>query len=184
MIAITAVKLLLDRLSSGFEIRDVDSLSSALFMGIERFNDIPSGARQHLAVDELSPTVLSGLISQGAPIQGLVSNSNAFSDLFAEARTYGNSEKFTGIVITKTPETVCVVIPPTTGKHTGGTYAMFDSHSRPSYGYDGAYLVTTDREADLVGHLKRLFPSIAFERDADLGQLQYNMFEASVFQLE
>jgi hypothetical protein len=79
------------------------------------------------------------------------------------------------------PETVGFVVPPA-GRD--GQFIFFDSHARPQYGFDGAYLVAGETQATITTRLYGLFESdLGQELGADVMTSTYNMFEATVFQL-
>lgn len=157
-----------------------DMLTSAMFDGVGIFNEV-SLNQQHLGVDELGP-VFSTLDCKTANIQGLLSN-NSMSKLFTDARVSCPNDKYIGIIITKPPETLCVVLSPV--KSTGEKkFYLFDSHARPQLGLNGAYLVTTDKESVIVNRLNQLFRPLELEYGEEMSSMQmmYNMFEATVFQ--
>lgn len=102
--------------------------------------------------------------------------------MFTQARLMAYPEKYIAVVVTKPPETVCVLLPPTSAPP-GSKFIFFDSHSRPQFGYSGAYMVLCNDEMGLVSRLQAVFPSLAMEGGGeDYMQMMYNMFEGSVFQ--
>ncbi len=179
VIAANVLKIILVRLKNKSDVDNEELLSSAVMDGVSYFGTISNG--EHLSVDEIDKSFFD-TVENKATLQGLVSNNGSFEAMFREARESCDPNKHIGLIITKTPETVCVVLPPTSRAPAESQWMIFDSHSRPQFGYAGAYVITSNSEEDIVNHLLMLFPAIEFDRDADLAQLQYNMFEASVFQ--
>lgn len=170
----------------------------------------------------------------GGIIQGMLTDLNCFRNLFDTARSHaeaGNgimltqrtsciiiiiilliaiinhvmAGKYIGLIITKPPETVCLLLPPietieTTPAGTNTTasssrYVFFDSHSRPQLGFYGSYLVASSRQEDIVRRLQSIFIPLPVDDVDEVGmdelgwnyiynmQMMYNMFEASVLQL-
>lgn len=185
VIAGTMLKLLLQRLQDGVLLTDVTELSGAVWSGVAHFQSLPPGMRKHLAIDELGPYMTETLHSKAA-LQGLLSTRNHFEDLFAQARASSDDKHHIGIVITKPPETVCVILPPTNCPTETRKFIMFDSHSRPQLGLSGSYLYISDDQLEIVRRLDGLFPPLPMEGGgaADYMQQMYNMFEGSVFQLK
>lgn len=86
------------------------------------------------------------------------------------------------LVVTKPPETVLVVRPP--GGE--GQWQLFDSHSRPQLGMDGAHWLGAASVGALQAHLHTIFPTVNFDDDGDGGGMMgamYNMVEATPLQL-
>lgn len=85
------------------------------------------------------------------------------------------------IMCDRPPETVGFVVPPE-GKD--WEFVFFDSHARPHYGFTGAYLVRGETPDTITSRLHGLFESdLGQEMGADVMTSTYNMFEATVFQL-
>jgi hypothetical protein len=180
IIAASATKYMLEQLqqSSSFHFES-EILTTLLTDAVIQFNS-SHGGMHHLAVDELGHDFFDKvkLVPNGLQ-QGLLTNDNAFSTLFQDARRNAvNKSAYIGIIITKPPETIAVILPPS------GTnrYFLFDSHSRPQLGYENAYLIECDNEIELISCIDRVI--IPFPMDDSDGQLNmmYNMFEASIFQ--
>jgi len=104
--------------------------------------------------------------------------------------------KYIGLIITKPPETVCVLLPPMEATPASSSrYVFFDSHSRPQLGFYGSYLVASTRQEDVVRRLQSIFIPLPVDDVDEVGmdelgwnyiynmQMMYNMFEASVLQL-
>jgi hypothetical protein len=184
-IAASMMKYLLEQLSSGgvdlFKILSPPLLNNIVIEGVEKYYRMFSN--QHLAIDELGPEYFDTLKMVGAGVvQGLITDPNAFQNLFDNARQESEDGRPIGIAITKPPETVCVVLPPK-DVISGGLYFFFDSHSRPQDGMECAYIVMFRTEQNLIIRLKQLFPSFSFD-GGDAGHYgdMYNMFEGTIFQ--
>lgn len=165
----------------------------------------------------------------GGIIQGMLTDLNCFPNLFDKARSHaeaGNgiiltqyascsiiillittinhviAGKYIGLIITKPPETVCLLLPPIETTPAGSNtvasssrYVFFDSHSRPQLGFYGSYLVSSSRQEDIVKRLQSVFIPLPVDDVDEVGmdelgwnyiynmQMMYNMFEASVLQL-
>lgn len=84
-----------------------------------------------------------------------------------------------GIVMTKPPETVCLVIA-VEDAHKHENY-LFDSHSRPQLGLQNGYLLK-GKQSVLVEHLTALFPYVCVDDDVQsIQNIMYNTFEYTIF---
>ena len=195
-IAGSVLKLLLEQLEEGFLVTNKETLCSAVFSGVQYYQSLPPAQHSHLSVDELGPLMITLESSDavfGGPIQGMLSSHRSFEELFDQARSRATSTgKYIGIIITKPPETVCVILPPSDAAAGGsvqneGKFIFFDSHSRPQLGYSGSYMVVSSTQAGIIQRLRAIFPPLPIEFGAaggqnDYMQLMYNMFEGAVFQ--
>lgn len=185
-IASSMMKYLLEQLSSGsvdlYQVLSPPLLTNIIIEGVEKYSRMFSN--RHLAVDELGPEYFDSLQMVGSGVsQGFLTDPNAFRNLFNQARNDGEDGRPVGLVITKPPETICVVLPPK-DVLSGGLYFFFDSHARPQDGMEGAYVVMFRSEQSLIVRLKQLFPNFSFGgggAEAHYGDM-YNMFEATIFQ--
>lgn len=185
VIAGTMLKLLLGHLKLDILVTEENELSEAVRAGVRHYQSLPSTMRNHLAIDELGPYMTESLHCKGV-LQGLLSTRNHFEDLFEQARACSNPTDHIGIVITKPPETVCVILPPASCSASLRKYILFDSHSRPQLELPGSYLYFSDNQGDVIQRLKGLFIPLPMEggRNADFMQQMYNMFDGSVFQIK
>jgi hypothetical protein len=98
-----------------------------VYEGVQQYKNVVPGAAigSHLSVDELGPFLADSLTSMGdVPVQGLLNGSTQpFLDLFREARLRARPGQHVGVVVTKPPETVCVILPPLTATATATTAA-------------------------------------------------------------
>jgi len=160
-----------------------DALNEAIFAGVTKYDNMFSN--RHVAVDELGPDYFDSVSMIGAGvIQKSLSELNSFHNLFQDAKVDATPGKCIGIVITKPPESVCVVLPPKEVL-SGGLYIFFDSHARPQDGFEGSYLIIGDSERTLVNRLRQIFPNFGFgAADADNFYAQmYNTFEGTAFEI-
>jgi len=157
------------------------------------------GSQRHLAVDELHFLIPRSIqILNNPPFQGFLSSQRThFKNAFETARNQSqNNTLYIGIIITKPPETVCVLLPPrglsTTSPQSNETplqYHLFDPHSRPQLGLDTAYMVSSTSEEDIIDRLERLLPPLpsddfggGYESGTNWGAMMYNMFECTFLQ--
>jgi hypothetical protein len=122
------------------------------------------------------------------PLQGMLTEPYAFTETFEKVRRMVNekgasSSMYAGIVITKPPETICVFIPlQTVGSAAAGLkYYFFDSHARPQFGLEDAYLMSTEDVNDIVERLNLIFHAIPMEEGDNLHAAMYNCFDATPF---
>lgn len=187
-IATSMMKYLLEQLSMGgvdlYQVLAPQVLTNVIIEGVEKYTRMFSN--RHLAVDELGSEYFGSLKMVGSGVsQGLLSDPNAFHELFDNARHESEDGRPIGIVITKPPETICVVLPPK-DVISGGLYFFFDSHARPQDGMEGAYIVMFRTEQNLIVRLKQIFPNFNLNGDTSAGFYgdMYNMFEATIFQTD
>lgn len=189
VVAAAMVRFFLSELRTGKEINNKDSLSEVVREGVRYYQSVLS-SQEHLSVDELGSFMSDALTSlDGGPMQGVLESNGSgrhWTELFRNARDRADPAKHIGIVITKPPETVCVILPPTSATTAGrpGQFTFFDSHSRPQLGLQGAYLVLCGDEGGLIERLNLVFTALPMEAGgADNYMMQmYNMFEGFGFQ--
>lgn len=163
-----------------------DRLANVISEGVAKFHTISGGRAdiQHLAVDELGPAFFTDVKQSGLGFfQGLLTDATAFESLVHEAQSMAEPDKYIGIVITKPPESVMIIIPP--ANREGGHYIFFDSHSRPQDGLQGSYLIRSTSKDRIIRQLKHVFP--AFDPsllEGDAMGMMYNMFEGTIFQMK
>jgi hypothetical protein len=169
------------------DIFNVDRLSESMFSGIAKLNEMhlsSGGSIHHLSVDDLGNDFFDPSITQLSPEeihQGLLKDPSCYQTLFTEARKRSpEAVKYIGIILTKPPETIAIIIPKRTEDD---KYFLFDSHPRPEQGLHGSYLVMTSNPNSLIQRLNRIFPSLsgmAGERNNFFADM-YHMFEGSFF---
>lgn len=174
-----------DRMNNESASSDIFQMTQIVTQGVNIFRTTTFGRSvEHLAVDELGPRFFIDVHNLEAGFyQGLLSNSSAFHEMIRCAKVAADPTKHIGIIITKPPETVAIIIPPELhGRE--GKYYFFDSHSRPQDGFQNAYLIASNKEDSIIRKLKQIFPVIDLGMSDDYMSMMYNMFEASAFQLK
>lgn len=181
-IACQVAASLLQRLRDDAPLHDEQFLSNCLYEGIHVYNT-HMFSRPHTNPEEILTEIdhfTSQLAPCAPPLQGVLSHPQAFEELFARARaSLLDPSRSCALVLTKPPETITIVIPPTED----GTYAFFDSHARPQFGIDGACLATCTSRQNIIMRLTLLFGSAEnYEVESSLMEEMYNSFEAVVVQ--
>lgn len=163
-----------------------EELQNALVEGVVKYNEINSfGDAKHFSAEELLPIFSDSLAVLGNT-QGVTTDASAFRQLFKNVFSREKVGNYVGIVITKPPETVCILVPTesaTSSSDSALQYALFDSHARPQYGYSGAYLLLSYAEEEIIQHLQMLFPGLT-EGEGSVYEMMYNMFDATTFSLK
>jgi len=163
------------------------TLGDAVTAGVVAHSDLATTGEDlsaHLSVEDvirLRPDIemqLKKVNTDDAPLQGLVSDASAFDRLLdAAARLAPDASKALGVVVTKPPETILLIMVD------DDKFVLFDPHSRPQLGLDGAYLVESQRRDHIVARLRTLFPSCE-GLGGGMAVEAYSAFELSVYQLE
>jgi UBA/TS-N domain len=196
-IAVTGLISLLESLEREEQrLPDAIALSEMIVSGVMNYASMVggSGAPDHLSVEEfiqLSPPETTRKIVQvGDCYQGLITDHDAFQKLAEHAEqlviSSGQPDRYIGIVITKPPETVCIVLAPPNARTANKKYIFFDSHSRPQFEIDGSYVVTTNELSGVLLRLRTIFPSEdigGLDEHSNYMQMMYNSFDGTVFQL-
>ena len=185
-ICMNIITKLLNQLRLNQDIHSISTLSDAMIEGISIHNSIQNmNSSSHLSVDEVffvSENFQEQLIyCISEPYQGLLNNHNTFQVLFDKIlkdirEKYSSSSLPIAICITKPPETICIIISNDINK----PIHLYDSHSRPSIGLNGAYLISSNIN-DIIDHINKIWP--AFNDDGDGGYMMemYNMYEMHPF---
>lgn len=193
-IAFAGLSTILSRLDSNMTVNDATFLSDAIICGVTNYSNETNGSDTtfHSSADELweqsSVTLKQQISKVGESFQGLLTEENAFQSMISKVKEMTDIDpgKHIGIIITKPPETVCIMIPPLNCDQTSSkTYAFFDSHSRPEYGITGSYCVTSNNLDSILLRLEVIFPSdngIDFDANDTYMQMLYTSFETTVFQ--
>ena len=170
-------------------------LTEAVISGVMNYTQLAKevGGANHLSVADYfnqSEVTRAKLNQVGEPIQGLLTNRNAFLILINSAKEsvanqIANRGKHIGIVITKPPETVCITIPPLDSNQSTSIYSFFDSHPRPECGLPQACYVTSNDIDSIILRLNAIFPAnVEIESDGyenSYMQMLYSTFEGTVF---
>lgn len=191
-IAFAALATILERFDNKITVNDVAFLSDAIISGVTNYSDAMNGSNVtvHSSADELWERSLGCLLQQqmskiGESFQGLLTEENAFQKMISKVKEMRDidPEKHIGVIITKPPETVCIIIPPLNSQISSAN-AFFDSHSRPEYKINGSYLVTSNNVDSILFRLNLIFPPNAIDFDVNdtYMRMLYTSFESSVFQ--
>ena len=159
-----------------------------ILSGVSVYNQVKSSHEglEHLSAEEVLNTVsFPSLVLKGSIRQGVLSRNDdlgLMSQLRA-CREEGDCMKWTAVIISKTPETVCVCIPPTMPKLL--PYILIDSHPRPNQLHiNGSYMKFHDTIEDLVNTLYLLFPCTDLGPGvSDVMAMMYNSFDLYALQL-
>jgi hypothetical protein len=195
-ISCAALAALLERLDKNVVINDPVFLSDAIISGVMEYSSVSQFSNvEHMSVEDLwglSPDMKTKITKVGESFQGLLTDENVFEKLITKVKEVALSfsaleGKHLGILLTKPPETVTIIIPPvTTVLGNSSKYAFFDSHSRPEYGIDGSYLVTSSTVDTILNRLNTIFPvNNEFDLDGEVDsymKMLYTTFEATIFQ--
>lgn len=186
-IAWTFCAVALESLAAGKRIDSIEALTEILLDGVSTFESISrSSGGSHMSIEEFVALTSSHdrIKMCHAPTQCVLSESairQYFSEVFDDAAI--STDNAVGIVITKPPETIAIVFPARTGALSSSKkYFLFDSHSRPQYGIEGAYFVSSSSVDDIVRRVMLIFPPTEGLGDSVMAMM-YNCFEASLFQL-
>ena len=163
-------------------------LQNMILSGVSVYNQVKSSHEglEHLSAEEVLNTVsFPSLVLKGSIRQGVLSRNDdlgLMSQLRA-CREEGDCMKWTAVIISKTPETVCVCIRPTMLKFL--PYILIDSHPRPNQLHiNGSYMKFHDTIEDLVNTLYLLFPCTDLGPGvSDVMAMMYNSFDLYALQL-
>jgi hypothetical protein len=188
-IAYSFVATGLELLGAGEDFENTQVLTEVMLEGVAMYDEIkqtsPSLA-DHLAVEDViakNKKHTSVQLVHG-PEQACTNSDIAFETFLRSVYSkVSNKTRPVGIVITKPPESVAVILPSAEAHSSGrgGGYYLFDSHSRLQQGLSGAYLVESRTIEALAQRLNLTFPFVDSSGD-DTMDLMYNCFDASVFQ--
>jgi|EP01040_Poterioochromonas_malhamensis_P001459 hypothetical protein len=183
-IAASVMQFILVKLSQNNfdQICKEENLCDCIFTGVMKYNELhsSSSARNHIAVDELGAEFFQSVRGVGEIFQGLLTNSRSFDGLIEEAVSRCRRGCYIGVIVTKPPETIALII--SARDHPDPRYFFFDSHSRPEQGYEGSYLVITHDTRTIIDRLNTTFPSLPGTDANNAYSYMYNMFEASFFE--
>jgi len=175
-------------------------LSVSIQEGIQLYNSIRNNANgvEHTSVEELISACLAQDTSSAAksiikslqlfdssPRQGILSNQSdnplGLGAVLSRCQTDAIDDSYIAVVITKSPETILVLLPPVSSST---SYILLDSHPRPPQLAPGSYALLHPTLSSLIDSIKQIFPV------ADLGDgvsemmtMMYNSFDAYPFQL-
>ena len=146
---------------------DAEFLETMIKKGAEKYQ---SGRVDHLSAEEVLQQGTFDLQLKGEIRQGLLSH-DTHHGMGLLATLSSCKSKPSCILITKTPETVLIIIE-------NDRYILIDSHPRPQLGADQAYAQFYSSLKDLVGGLQLIFPVTDLGSDVpELMSQMYNTFD-------
>ena len=142
-----------------------------------------AGGIEHTTAGEVLPRIpsLAALRVLGVPLQGMLTNPQWFESMIEQVHATANPSKMVGLVLTKPPESILVVLPSRTPPEAG--YIIFDSHARAHLGRDGAYALRCSTAGAAAAALREIFPVVDLGGDEDFQSSIYSMIEGTSFQL-
>jgi hypothetical protein len=149
---------------------------------------------EHLSAEEvLAAGAFPSLSLQGGIRQGILSHDDANNPqgLLQQLTDCRSATGWTCVLITKTPETVLVCLPPSSSSSTadaGSTehFLLLDSHPRPQqFGAQGSYARIHDSMPGLVHSLSSIFPITDLGPDIpEMMAIMYNSFDLYPLKLQ
>lgn len=133
---------------------------------------------EHMSAEEVLQTGTFPLEIIGGVHQGMLSRDQK-SPLGLEQQLGAcqQANEWTVVIITKSPETVAVCLPPKNGG--SSSFSLLDSHPRPHlFGGEGAYALIHSDFSGLLQSLQRVFPYTELSPDIpELMAAMYNSFD-------
>uniref|UniRef100_A0A7S0AZC2 UBA domain-containing protein n=1 Tax=Minutocellus polymorphus TaxID=265543 RepID=A0A7S0AZC2_9STRA len=180
--------------STADAIVDESFLSEGLQQGVALYKTIKAGGStsvEHMSAEE----VLNNAHGKGAfanlkfdaPVRQGVLSSDPSSPLGMQAVLAGcqSESHWVAVIITKSPETIAVALPPSSSPSPSqlSGYFLLDSHPRPQLGANGSYAIAHDNMVSLGRTLSEIFPFTDLGSDVgEMMQMMYNSFDAYVLQ--
>jgi hypothetical protein len=162
-----------------------DSLQSMIIQGVKHYeqlsNNTPSSSVEHLSAEEVLQQAAPQFPLQMLPggiRQGILSpdphHPLGLSNLLHTIRQEQPPSKWMALLMTKTPETVCLLFPPPAV--TGAGFWLVDSH--PRSGMEGAYAKSHPSLRELGESLQMIFPCTDLGPDVpEMMAAMYNSFD-------
>jgi len=174
-------------------------LSDSIQEGIQIYNSIRNNANgvEHTSVEELISACLAQDESSAAksiikslqlfdssPRQGILSNQSdnplGIGAVLSQCQTDAIDDSYIALVITKSPETILVLLPPVSSST---SYILLDSHPRPP-NCTGSYALLHPSLSSLVESIKKIFPVTDLgDGVSEMMTMMYNSFDVYPFQL-
>lgn len=177
-------------------------LQNIIVSGVSVYNNNKANnnksAMEHMSAEEVlqnDPSSLSSLVLRGNIRQGVLSSpqsggggwDNNPLGFKAQLQSCRNQEeesynsKWMAVVISKTPETVCTLIPPLTLE---APFILIDSHPRhQQFQIDGSYIKFHSTMDDLIRSLQDIFPYTSLGYDvSETMAMMYNSFDLYALQ--
>ena len=183
---------------------DSTLLTRSINDGIKLYSELRdnnSSGVEHSSVEDIlvacsgrDNIIISSLkLFPNSPRQGVLSNSSSNQHMGLEALLtqcqMDSSESYTAVVITKTPETVLVILPTqSAASNSNAKFILIDSHPRPQqlapHFPTGSYALFHPSLSSLVKSLREIFPVTELgDGVPELMQMMYNSFDIYPFQL-
>ena len=179
------------------EVITPEHLRSLLISGVGMYNELAKHDTRTTSVEHLSPEeVMNALVTHpnlnlgikllGSVRQGVLTSSGnsplGLKQTINECKTAESSKEneWMALVITKTPETICIFLPPKNCENDSSRhqYVVIDSHPRPGLSTEGCYAAFHASMDDFVSTLENIFP--ATDLGDDVGEIMaamYNSFD-------
>jgi hypothetical protein len=148
---------------------------------------------EHLSAEEvLAAGAFPALSLQGGIRQGILSHDDANNPqgLLQQLTDCRSATGWTCVLITKTPETVLVCLPPSSTNTAGASstehFLLLDSHPRPQqFDAQGSYARIHDSMQGLAQSLSSIFPTTDLGPDIpEMMAIMYNSFDLYPLQLQ
>lgn len=171
-----------------------DELNTLLFAGVSLYNTLQSQMTsnvEHSSAEELLLLLpdQAGLRLIGGVRQGILTGGPreggpmGFKAILESCRSECDRSKWMGAVITKSPESICIFLPPQNEAELAKSNVIIDSHPRPSLnigGCNGSFYSTLEA---LVSGLSERFPAVDLGSDVpEMMAAMYNSFDVYAFQ--
>lgn len=162
-------------------------LTSLVTTGTQLYNDARKGGGdssiEHMSAEEVMSLLpnqfhvkLQGGIQQGVLSKDRNSGMGLKQTLENCHSNVGDNSKWMCAVVTKTPETVLVCLPPPL--HDSQSFVLIDSHPRPQFGIHGSYARIFTHLNDLIETLESIFPQVDLGPDVgEMMVIMYNSFD-------
>ncbi len=181
-ICMVAARRALDLLRSEGEVESVirpQNVDAWMTQGICLHTGVAGGrGREHTSLDELWGLGDLKKITDGLERHQLLPSSvgaRSFDAMLTRARQVCQEHRCAvGIIVTKPPETVLVLM------GLEAPVVLFDSHPRPDRGLVGAYAVQFETDPGCANALAALFPIVRGLEDCGMMAESMNQFEATV----
>ena len=175
-------------------------LSDSIQEGIQLYNSIKnnSNGEEHTSVEELisaclaqdesseAKSIIKSLqLFDSSPRQGILSNQSdnplGLKEVLSQCQTDAIDDSYIAVVITKSPETILVLLPPASSSTI--CYILLDSHPRPPI-MTGSYALLHPTLSSLVESIKQIFPVTDLgDGVSEMMTMMYNSFDVYPFQL-
>ena len=170
-------------------------LPEGLQLGVESYKTMKSGdsnaSVEHMSAEEVLASAhgkveFANLKLDGPVRQGVLSPDPS-SPLGMHAVLSGcqSESQWVAVIITKSPETVVVALPPSAQQTSQyRRWLLLDSHPRPQFSASGSYVMAHDNIESLVLSLLEIFPFTDLGSDVgEMMQMMYNSFDAYVLHM-